>query len=286
MGDYDPRVPQPPEDESVPPYYAGPPATRPPDPAFAQPVAPPAGSAPYPTYAPYPSYPPYPAPVRPTLSPGRLRAHRVWAALAQLLIFADVIQHVVAWRAISHQHALLRQALADPFSVSVDDANAADHAVSTAGTVLIVLMVAAGIALIVWLFRLRTDLDVLAPDERHFAKGMAIGGWFIPIANLVLPFAVVRDVARSTRPERDWGTDAGSGVMWLVGAWWALWVIGAVGSRFVHLSGADSVSGVDTAYRELIALLAVEAVAGLLAIAVIEALTRANRSCWATASAG
>lgn len=279
---------EPPEDQPFMQPYFGPPATRAPEPAAQQPVPAPVGAvAPPPGYAPYPTYAPYPIYGPPRASRRRLQGHRIWASLAQVVILADVIQHLVVWHALTHQRDLLRRIMGDPYSVSLDQANAADHAATTAAMLLLVLLLVGGIFFIVWLFRLRTDIDALAPDERHLAKGMAVGGWFIPLANLVLPFAVVRDVAKSSRPGRDeWGAPRGSGVLWLVGVWWALWVVGAIGSRFIHLSNAQSVGAVDSAYRELIVLLAVEAVAGLLAIAVIEALTRANRACWATAWAG
>jgi hypothetical protein len=67
----------------------------------------------------------------------------------------------------------------------------------------------------------------------------------------------------------------------LTSVWWGLWVVGGIGARFVHLDTSGSLHQLDTTLHEVVALLVVEALAGLLAIAVIEVLTSANRERWA-----
>jgi Na+/proline symporter len=213
-------------------------------------------------------------------TPGRLRGHRVWATLAQVTILADVVMHAVLAHAVSHQHALVRRIVSDPQSVTLAEANSADHAARVAGVLLLVLLVVGGIFLIVWLYRLRTDAEVFQPGQQQFGRGWAIGAWFVPLGNLVLPYLVFRDVIRATRTRPD-GSTRGPALLPLTSVWWGLWVVGGIGARFVHLDTSGSLHQLDTTLHEVVALLVVEGLAGLLAIAVVEVLTRANRERWA-----
>ncbi len=47
-----------------------------------------------------------------------------------------------------------------------------------------------------------------------YSPGMAVGGWFIPIANIVLPWLTVRDALRSVQRATA-----------LAGIWWIVWLI-------------------------------------------------------------
>lgn len=72
---------------------------------------------------------------------------------------------------------------------------------------------------ITWLWRARKNLD----PSPCLGAGWAIGGWFIPFANFVIPFRVVREVATES-------VHAG----WVgptVGFWWAALLVDNVLSR-------------------------------------------------------
>jgi hypothetical protein len=58
----------------------------------------------------------------------------------------------------------------------------------------------AGIIVILWLVRARTNSDALYGARHRLAAGWAIGGWFIPIGNLFLPLVVVLDVVKASNP--------------------------------------------------------------------------------------
>jgi heme/copper-type cytochrome/quinol oxidase subunit 2 len=213
-------------------------------------------------------------------TPGRLRTHRIWATLTQLTILVDVILHGVYIHEVAREHTLLRRIQVDPQSVTLDEANAADNATRAAAIWLIVVLILGGIFLIVWLYRLRTDAEVFDPDRNHLSRGWAIGGWFVPIANLVLPFLVMRDVIRSVRAYPD-GSTREAALLPLTCVWWGLWVVGAIGARLVHLNTNGTIGQLNSTLHEVIVLVLVEAVAGVVALAVIEAFTRANRRRWA-----
>ncbi|MEZ4448826.1 MAG: DUF4328 domain-containing protein [Nannocystaceae bacterium] len=67
-----------------------------------------------------------------------------------------------------------------------------------------------GVLLLVWLHGVYSDRRPQMP----FSPGMAVGGWFIPIANFVLPWLIVRGA---------WRVYVGAGA--IVGIWWIVWMI-------------------------------------------------------------
>lgn len=84
----------------------------------------------------------------------------------------------------------------------------------------------AAIAFIRWLYAASQNIDVVAPAERRYAHGWAIGAWFVPILNLWRPKQIVNDVWRA----------GGRGVEdrepgWLLLSWWGLWLLCDVAIR-------------------------------------------------------
>lgn len=87
----------------------------------------------------------------------------------------------------------------------------------------------AAILFLVWLYRAMTNLRVIS--DGHFvgpSPGWAVGSFFVPFANLVVPYTAVGaawDASHvlageepTLRPPRPW----------FVGAWWAAWLAGNV----------------------------------------------------------
>jgi hypothetical protein len=66
------------------------------------------------------------------------------------------------------------------------------------GTVLVslVLAVVMGLALLVWLYRARTNLDAFPDAAPRWSVGWTLGALFIPCANIVLVPVVLADLAR------------------------------------------------------------------------------------------
>ena len=64
----------------------------------------------------------------------------------------------------------------------------------------VLLTVGAGVTFIVWFFKSAKLSAVLAPGRQRLSPGWAIGGWFIPLAYLVLPRLVAGDVWRASEP--------------------------------------------------------------------------------------
>jgi uncharacterized protein DUF4328 len=271
---------------------------------------PPYPGPPYPGQ-PYPGPPYWGPPLRPpgpVGSPGRLRGHRIWATLAQLSIVAAIAAQVVVLHALSAELSLARRVIADPLRFGDDGVYRVQHdydQVRAWSAVLIVLLVLAAACFIVWLYRLRSDVETFAPHQGGLSRGWAIGGWFIPLANAVLPFLVVRDVIRAAvadAPQRQqpaalaqnpggWMQPvaaaapapgrARQGVYVVAGLWWGLWILGGVGARLVNVPSQASLSQLEHAFGQMQLWTVVQGLAAVLAVAVIEILTRADRRSWA-----
>lgn len=70
-----------------------------------------------------------------------------------------------------------------------------------------------GIALLIWVYRAHCALHT-HKARTSLSAGLAVGGFFIPFANLVLPFLAIRDAVR-----------VGKGSLELaVVLWWPLWM--------------------------------------------------------------
>ncbi|HEX5542115.1 MAG TPA: DUF4328 domain-containing protein [Micromonospora sp.] len=80
---------------------------------------------------------------------------------------------------------------------------------------------AAAVLVIVWFYRARVNLDAFPGAGPTMAAGWAIGGWFVPFANFVIPCRVMANLARDS--------------LWrartpvLVGVWWAAWLFSQCG---------------------------------------------------------
>lgn len=128
-------------------------------------------------------------------------------------------------------------------------------------------------------------------DRRpRYSPGWAVGGWFIPLVNLVYPYLVMADIWKNSSvaaregPEasrRSAGAPAG-----LVIAWWTLYLsrgfsggfAGAFGSAFDQATGEPTPEGyVETATTALntqVVASLVSSAAAVVAILVVQRITR------------
>lgn len=65
----------------------------------------------------------------------------------------------------------------------------------------VVVYLAIGTLLIVWLWRMYAQIRALSGEPMRYRRGWVIAAWFVPLANLVVPYQLVKDlVAKSGRP--------------------------------------------------------------------------------------
>ena len=98
----------------------------------------------------------------------------------------------------------------------------ADSLVNAASVALVVLAIAEFALLVTWTWRMAVNVRAVGHPAR-MGNGFAVGGFFIPIANIVIPFLFFRDFVRSL--------DRWSGIdqrRYTVMIWWWWLQIGAL----------------------------------------------------------
>jgi hypothetical protein len=155
----------------------------------------------------------------------------------------------------------------------------ADDALTRAETITDVLggiwfagLVLAAVLFLRWLHRAFRNLHAPGMPLARYTPGWAVGSWFVPFVNLVVPKKATNDAWRAGDPYAE--------VPGFVHLWWAGWIVasflGNIASRplWSPRKGLDEEHGYYTV--DLIGA-AVEVAAALLAIAVVRSVTQASR---------
>jgi hypothetical protein len=164
------------------------------------------------------------------------------------------------------------------FANIFERAQDADDFVSGANAVFVLVQVVLAVLFIVWTFRAAKNNEALDRRNPRFTSGWAIGGWFIPIANLVIPLMLIQDLWRGATPEiprgdTRWRSARGSV---LVGLWWTVWIL-SLARIFAGSSSVDDRASLDEIERSnwiALAGVVVAAIAAVLAVFVVRALAR------------
>ncbi|MGI5212186.1 DUF4328 domain-containing protein [Plantactinospora sp. CA-290183] len=131
-------------------------------------------------------------PVRPDVRTYSVRvpglAASVAVALAMLAAAAALLSPALGAR-------LARRAERDGDIAALDQAA---YLETVLGLGQIALVLAAAVLVIIWFYRAYRNLDAFPGAGSRLAAGWAIGGWFVPVVNLVVPFRVMADVARGS----------------------------------------------------------------------------------------
>ncbi|MDQ1558239.1 MAG: hypothetical protein QOD32_1299 [Pyrinomonadaceae bacterium] len=145
----------------------------------------------------------------------------------------------------------------------------------------VLVFIATAAAFLMWMHRAYRNLPALGARRLDTTPGWAVGYFFIPFANLVKPFQVVREIWHGSTPRgggssfdgRDnFGGFPSSGTPALIGWWWAFWIIANVAGRASSRATdmAATIGGMVLASWATIASDALFIVAALLAILVLK----------------
>jgi uncharacterized membrane protein len=177
-----------------------------------------------------------------------------------------------------------RASVVDDFTgfsgVSVQDVQDADNGAGAAVVLSGMALLAAGVVWIIWQFRHAKNAQILRGNY-GLSAGWAIGGWFVPLGNYVLPQLQLFQAAKASDPDLPPGQPPAAGrAPTIVPIWWVVtdlaWLLFAIGGttrpsnselnfsnldRFVR---ADRIAG----FSFLLML-----IAAVLAIVVVRSLT-------------
>ena len=121
----------------------------------------------------------------------------VGKALRVLFIVLAIAQGLFL-AAIGNRYAYLSDVKDGNEELTIARANEVDDYVSTASGLVVGLSIAVFVLMIIFLYRLVVHTRRHGGDLRH-SNGMAIGGFFIPFANIFIPYRLFTDVGRFLR---------------------------------------------------------------------------------------
>lgn len=135
-------------------------------------------------------------------------------------------------------------------SIPLDDGTSLNAGFVLVGLVAILeilLRVAVIVFFLIWEYRSFNNLSALKARNLEYSPGWAVGWWFIPFANLVKPFQVIRELWNESDPDFDEETGflhTSPGTPGIIGFWWAAFLIsgfiGRIADKMVDVSGEPS----------------------------------------------
>ncbi|WP_216590190.1 DUF4328 domain-containing protein [Streptomyces brasiliscabiei] len=191
-------------------------------------------------------------------------------AVAILLGAVAVADLVAVWADLALLDVMDRLATADWSAALEHDSDRADRLIAFAGVLQTLTYVATIIVFVFWFHRVRVNAEVFDPFGHRKKRGWAIGGWFVPLANLWIPRRIAVDCWDASGPWRKPRSHA------LVNAWWTLWLLslfaGEAGDRaYIR---AQEVEEYRSAARQMLFADSLEIVSAVFAVLFVLALTR------------
>ncbi|MEU6013263.1 DUF4328 domain-containing protein [Streptomyces sp. NPDC047515] len=158
-----------------------------------------------------------------------------------------------------------------------DDAEAdlADNLYAGAGVLQVLTTLATAVVFIIWFRRVRLNAEVFDPSVQPMGAGWAVGAWFVPFANLVLPRRIAGGIwtaSAQTTPDGSRRTVPAT----VMNLWWGAWVCSLVASRYTSQQywKAEEPQEIMDAAGLLMATDALDLVAAVFAVLFVRRLTR------------
>jgi hypothetical protein len=141
------------------------------------------------------------------------------------------------------------------------------------------VFIGAAVSFLMWLHRANRNLSPLGASHPEFSPGWAVGWFFIPLANIIVPYRVVKEIWVKSNPllnepgEESWQQSGSSSVL---GWWWGIWLISNMIDQIVFrlaLRAETPDELFNLAKLEVVAA-AFNIIAAFLAIAVIKGIDK------------
>ncbi|MFF6970138.1 DUF4328 domain-containing protein [Streptomyces tsukubensis] len=160
-----------------------------------------------------------------------------------------------------------------PLSVTEADADHADAVMAVAILLKGLALLGTGILFIVWFAAARGTAALLEPRLTRWGRGWAVGGWFIPLAGLVIPRLVAGAIWEASRRNPD--EAGGAQRSTILTLWWILFVFGLLTWQvsFQRYREAWTIDEVASGAGWLLAAGIINIAAAVLAIVVVRKIT-------------
>ncbi|MEW2487061.1 DUF4328 domain-containing protein [Streptomyces sp. NPDC048411] len=219
------------------------------------------------------SVPPVPAFVAPQQY---LRSPNGLAMAVVILLAVVAVVDLLAVAAGLNIRSLLGGGLENDFA-TYDEAEAtlADNLYGSAGALQGVTTLATAVVFIIWFRRVRLNAEVFGPSMQQMKPGWAVGAWFVPFANLVLPRRIAGGIWTASAQTNTDGSRRTVPAT-VMNLWWGAWVCSLVFGRYAsrQYMKAEEPQEVMDAAGQLMVADTLDAVAAVLAILFVRKLTR------------
>jgi hypothetical protein len=143
------------------------------------------------------------------------RTRGTWTVVLLSLTAALALVDVVLWGLHIGELRRFEQGLIAPVHAKNSEDTAFGFFAFT-----ILFFLPTGIAWLLWQYRAHANLRALGVANLRFTPGWTVGWWFIPFANIVMPYLTVRELWKASDPNAgavDWKVRGGA---ILVALWW------------------------------------------------------------------
>ncbi|MFJ9074602.1 DUF4328 domain-containing protein [Streptomyces sp. NPDC102278] len=171
-----------------------------------------------------------PVPVPPSRAIGVLHSPEGLATALTALLSVGAAVDLISSGVNLYIWKLMKDFISDPAGIEDDSGDLADVLNVAVAVAQVALRLATIVVFLVWFHRVRCNGQVFRPDGFTQSAGWAIGGWFVPIANLFFPYRTARETwGASTQLAPDGSYRHTSSAP--VTAWWTVFVASLVLDR-------------------------------------------------------
>jgi hypothetical protein len=161
---------------------------------------------------------------------------------------------------------------ANPDSVPFAELKSNIDRVDASNTLVSLALLAVATVWLIWQFRVRTNMGALGATNLRYSPGWNIGLWFIPLANLVMPYLAMREFDRASEPQAGDAARRAARNRWLPPVWWSVsvvtFVLFSVGNGLGEQVGATTADHIARQIVLSIACFGLMLTAGLAALVV------------------
>jgi Ca2+/Na+ antiporter len=189
----------------------------------------------------------------PPVASKRYRPATTMTLWMKLLVGGAILASVLEFIFRIFEYRLLGDIASGAFDVigesPVHALTMSDARVSFAAYSRMILFFAAALLFLFWTFRANCNALALGAREMRYTPGWSVGWFFVPFANLVMPFKVMREIWQASSDPGNQSAKSSSAV---VGWWWFAWLANtvaayAVGAMFKNIDGVEAAQRVSAA---------------------------------------
>lgn len=215
----------------------------------------------------------------PTQAPGVMRSPVGLGRAVIVLLGLVVLTDLAAIGAELNMRSLYAPLVdGDHTAYTTTAAERADRFMYLSTSLQVMAELATIVVFIIWFHRVRTNADVLAHSVFTRGPGWAIGGWFIPIANLWIPRRIAIQIWTASRAHPYEG--AAHEPCTPVNMWWAgfitTWLVARAAGR--QYTAAQDAEEIVSAVEMLVASESVDIAAAVLTMLFVHRLTGMQRA--------